>query len=143
LPSIDLLHGALRMPRILIADDEPLQRLLIRESLAGDVSFSFVEAENGRQALKQALVEKPDIVIIDVTMPQLDGFQVCRLFKDDPMLRRLPVILITARCRAEDGVNWPGAGAFTFIQKPFEVHELQEAVYSALKHVSGQAEVWS
>ncbi len=130
------------MPHILIADDEPLQRLLIRESLAGDASFTFVEAENGRQAFRQAYAEKPDIVIIDVTMPQMDGFQVCRLFKDDPILRSLPVILITARCRAEDTAHWQDVGAFSFIRKPFEVHELQEAVYNALKHISGQARVW-
>lgn len=129
------------MHRILIADDEPLQRLLIRECLAGDLNLSFVEAENGRQALKEALAENADVIILDVTMPQIDGFQICRLFKDDPVLRKLPVILITARCRTEDGTNWEAAGAFTFIRKPFEVHELQDAVYGAIKHASGQAAV--
>jgi CheY-like chemotaxis protein len=130
------------MPRILIADDEPLQRLLIRESLAADVTLSFIEAENGRQALKQAYADKPDIIVLDVTMPQMDGFQVCRLFKDDPVLRSIPIILITARCRAEDGQSWEAVGAFTFIRKPFEMHELQDAVSRALRHVSGQARVW-
>ena len=127
------------MPHILIADDEPLQRLLIRESLANDAALTFAEAENGRQTLKLAYAENPDIVILDVTMPQLDGFQVCRLFKDDQVLRLLPVILITARCKAEDMMNWQDAGAFTFIRKPFEVHELQAAVYLALQYVDSQA----
>ncbi len=124
------------MPLILIADDEPLQRLLLRESLAGDAALTFSEAENGRQALKKVVTEKPDVVILDVAMPQMDGFQVCRLLKDDQTLRALPVILITARCQTDDLIDWRDVGAFTFIRKPFEVSQLQEAVYNALKFIS-------
>ena len=129
------------MPRILIADDEPLQRLLLRESLAGDATLTFVEAENGRQALKQVYAEKPDVIVLDVAMPQMDGFQVCRLLKDDQYLRALPVILITARCQEDDMMDWRDVGAFTFIRKPFEVNQLQEAVNRALKLIGGQATV--
>jgi CheY-like chemotaxis protein len=126
------------LPLILIVDDEPLQRMLIRESLANDGSLTFSEAENGRQALKTAHAVKPDVVIVDVSMPQMDGFQVCRLFKDDQNLRAVQIILITARWNAEDLTRWQAAGACTLIRKPFEVADLQTAVRNALIRASQQ-----
>ncbi len=120
------------MPRVLIADDEPFQRILIRETLTEDSEFAFYEAENGAQALEQAHRERPDLIILDIMMPDMDGLQVCRLLKADPRLNTIPVIMVTALNKEEDRVNALDAGADNFLSKPFEAHELQAVVNSAL-----------
>src|SRR5262245_18318420 len=108
------------MPRILIADDDPIQRMLVREVLADDRSLSYVEVEDGMDALTTAQIQRPDLVILDVMMPASDGFQVCRLFKKDPDLRSIPVILLTARYQDDDGKRGREAGADALITKPFD-----------------------
>ena len=120
------------MPRVLIADDEPYQRILIRETLTEDPEFAFSEAENGAQALEQARSEQPDLIILDIMMPDMDGLQVCRLLKSDPRLQAIPVIMVTALNKEEDRVNALDAGADNFLSKPFEADELQSVVNDAL-----------
>jgi CheY-like chemotaxis protein len=115
---------------ILIADDEPYQRLLIRETLAVDPSFRFVEAADGLQALQLARQEHPDIILLDVMMPNLDGLEVCRLLKADPTLQAIPVIMISA---IRDQLAGQEAGCDEFVPKPFEARELQETVYRLLR----------
>src|SRR5262245_34410935 len=120
------------MPRVLIADDEPFQRILIRETLTEDPEFAFFEAENGAQALEKARREQPDLIILDIMMPDMDGLQVCRLLKSDPRLQTIPVIMVTALNKEEDRVNALDAGADNFLSKPFEADELQSVVNDAL-----------
>ncbi len=120
------------MPRVLIADDEPFQRILIRETLANDPSFAFIEAEDGAQALAKARHEAPDLIILDIMMPDMDGLQVCRLLKTDPKLGTIPVIMVTALNKEEDRVNALDAGADNFLSKPFEAGDLHSVVRAAL-----------
>ncbi len=122
------------MPRVLIADDEPFQRILIRETLTEEPEFVFFEAENGAQALEQARREKPDLIILDIMMPDMDGLQVCRLLKADPRLNVIPVVMVTALNKEEDRVNALDAGADDFLSKPFEAEELQAVVERALNN---------
>lgn len=121
------------MPLVLIVDDEMYQRTLIRETLASDESLTFVEAENGRHALQIAPEIRPDVVILDVMMPIVNGFQVCQMLKSDPLLRPVPIILVTAKGSPEDKVTGLDAGADDFIGKPFDETELQARVRSALR----------
>ncbi len=122
------------MPHVLIVDDEPYQRLLIRETLADDHSLTFSEADDGLQALDRAQrLPHPDLVILDVMMPQVDGLGVCRALKADPVLRVVPVILVTALGHVQDKVAGLDAGADDFINKPFDESELQARVRSALR----------
>lgn len=128
------------MPHILIADDEPLQRLLIRETLAEDASLTFIEAINGLQALEQARTVRPELIILDAMMPKMDGFQACKLIKEDPDLRIIPVIMVTALYKAEDRAYGQEAGADGFVSKPFEADDLITAVHNALqqlRHLGG------
>jgi two-component system sensor histidine kinase/response regulator len=121
------------MPHILIVDDELYQRMLIRETLGSDPTFTFGEAEDGTRALEQVRHERFDLVILDVMMPEMDGFEVCRKLKNDPELRTIPVVLVTALGRLQDKVMGLDSGADDFVNKPFEESELQARVRSALR----------
>ncbi len=124
------------MPRILIADDDPIQRMLVREVLADDDSLSYIEVEDGKQALEEAHAQHPDLVILDVIMPTGDGLQVCRQFKNDPALRIIPVIILTARYQDDDGKRGRDAGADALLTKPFDPVELQTLVYGLISQTS-------
>jgi two-component system, sensor histidine kinase and response regulator len=121
------------MPHILIVDDERYQRMLIHETLAGDPTFSFSEAEDGAQALQEAKRHRPDLIILDVMMPKMDGFQVCRTLKADSAYQAVPIILVTALGQLQDKVTGLDSGADDFVNKPFEESELQARVRSALR----------
>ncbi len=121
------------MPTVLIADDEPIVRQLLREILSIDSTLSFVEATNGVAALEIAHTVYPHLIVLDIMMPKMDGLQVCRLLKADPCLREIPVVLITA-------LNAPGsepaayeAGADTFLRKPFDEEKLLTTVNRLLQ----------
>jgi putative two-component system response regulator len=121
------------MFRVLIVDDEVAQRTLIRETLVGNRDLTFIEAENGTEALRQArATPHPDLIILDIMMPKMDGFQVCRILKTDATTRDIPVILVTALGHVEDRLAGRDLGAFDFINKPFEVADLQGVVRRAL-----------
>ncbi len=120
------------MPHILIVDDEPFQRMLIREMLSNNADYLFSEAEDGVQAVARARARHPDLILLDVMMPHMNGFQVCQTLKADPELRGVPIILVTALDKIEDRVNGLDAGADDFINKPFEEEELQTRVREIL-----------
>jgi CheY-like chemotaxis protein len=123
------------MPNVLIADDEPLVRQLVRETLSIDPTLSFLEAANGLVALESARAARPDLIILDIMMPKMDGLQVCRLLKADPALCTVPVILVTAYAMSRNEAAGRDAGADAFVPKPFEEKELLDAVSRALhKH---------
>src|SRR5258707_8086843 len=121
------------MPLILIVDDEMYQRTLIRETLASDPSLEFVEAENGKQGLDEAQLRIPDVILLDVMMPGMNGFEVCAKLKANPRLRSVPIILVTALGQTQDKVSGLDSGADDFVNKPFEELELQARVRSALR----------
>ena len=127
------------MPRILIVDDDPIQRMLVREVLADDHSLTYAEVEDGTEALEQAHTERPDLVILDVMLPSSDGFQICREMKSDPILRSIPVILLTARYQDDDHKRGHEAGADALITKPFDPVELQAVVRKMLGQKSQRA----
>ena len=113
--------------RVLLAEDEPnivesLTFLLRREGFDVDVHF------NGAEALNAALSEPPDVVILDVMLPQLDGFEILRRLRLDERARSLPVIVLTAKGQREDRETALEEGADRFITKPFSNAELVEAV---------------
>ena len=72
------------MPKILIADDEPSLRLLVKATLSSNKSFELIEASDGNEALLKSQTETPDLLLLDVMMPGLSGFEVCERLKNDP-----------------------------------------------------------
>jgi putative two-component system response regulator len=120
------------MPSVLVVDDSAANRELIEACLA-DVECRVRLAGDGPSALAAIKSSAPDLVLLDVQMPGMDGYTVCRRIKANPALRLVPVVMITALDRSEDRVQALESGADDFMSKPVERLELVARVRSALR----------
>ncbi|MDD3030124.1 MAG: PleD family two-component system response regulator [Alphaproteobacteria bacterium] len=118
--------------RVLIVDDTPVNIRLLEAKLARDY-YVISTAENGVEALKKIDEEKPDIVLLDVMMPEMDGFETCRRIKANPETAHIPVIMITALSDVADRVRGLAAGADDFLGKPINDLALMARVRSLLR----------
>jgi two-component system cell cycle response regulator len=105
--------------KIMVVDDLPANVRLLEAKLTADY-YEVICAYDGPTALAMAAAEQPDIILLDVMMPGLDGFQVCRRLKDDPLTRHIPVVLVTALDGRQDRIAGLDAGADEFLTKPVE-----------------------
>ncbi len=105
--------------RILIVDDVP-DNIRVLSSMLVDEGYQISAATNGRQALKLAASCAPDLILLDVMMPEMNGYQACAALKADPLLAAIPVIFITALADVEDETRGLGLGAVDYITKPFK-----------------------
>ena len=117
--------------KILVVDDDATNRELLQEFLVAE-GLEVVTAPDGRSSLEAFARLKPDLVLLDVNMPFLDGFDVCRRLKSNPETRLTPVLLVTALSATEDRVRGIKAGADGFLSKPFDHSELLAHVRSLL-----------
>jgi len=106
------------MRTLLIADDESGIRSLVRMTLQRD-QYQILEAADGEQALALAREHRPDLVLLDVMMPGLSGFEVCRALKDDPATANATVVMLTAKAQDSDRAEGIAAGADDYFTKPF------------------------
>jgi DNA-binding response OmpR family regulator len=109
--------------RILVAEDDPGIRELIRARLT-TAGYDTHTAHNGREALERTRALKPDGVVLDINMPELDGFGVLEALRADEALRRVPVLVLTARHATEDVKRAVSLGAKDFLTKPFNDGQL-------------------
>ncbi len=116
---------------VLIVDDEGRNRKLLRDLLAFH-GYSVCEAENGEQALQIVATTPLDVVLLDVMMPGLDGFEVCRRIKAQPATSQLPVLLVTALDERSDRLRGIAAGADDFLSKPIDLEEINLRVRNAV-----------
>lgn len=118
-------------PTILVADDEPdvLELVGYRLSRSG---FTVVEACDGEEALARALDQVPDLAVLDVMMPKLDGYELTRRLRAADATQRVPVILLTARAQESDIATGFEAGADDYLRKPFNPDELVARVRAVL-----------
>jgi DNA-binding response OmpR family regulator len=112
---------------ILIVDDVAANRETLRELLDAQ-NYRFVEAADGPAALRLAAETPPDLVLLDVMMPGMDGFEVCRRLRRDPPLAEVPVILVTALDDQASRLTGISSGADDFVTKPFNRAELRARV---------------
>jgi CheY-like chemotaxis protein len=113
----------MRKARVLVADDEPNTTELVGLML-GFCGYEVCRAFDGAQALDLARSERPDLVLLDVMMPRMDGCEVSRALKKDPELADIPVILFSSADERE--IRWRAAGADAFLQKPFDLLRLPD-----------------
>jgi putative two-component system response regulator len=118
--------------RVLIVDDEPAN-IAILSRLMTQQGHEVLTAPNGEIAVDTVTRERPDLVLLDVNMPGIDGFEVCRRIKNDWNTRFIPVVLVTALSATEDRTRGADAGADDFLSKPFDVQELRARVKSAIR----------
>ena len=120
---------------ILIADDSQAVRDILQMSLE-TLGYSVLIAEDGERAMERIQSASPDLIIADVMMPKVNGFQICRRVKSDPVTRRTPVILLTARSGQEDVFWGKDCGADEYITKPFRTQDLERAIQRLMQRQS-------
>ena len=118
-------------PRILLADDNADMRQYIKRALSND--YEVATASEGEEALRKIKENPPDLVIADIMMPRVDGFEVLRALRADPTTQMLPVIFLSARAGEEQRIEGLQAGANDYLEKPFTVKELLVRVRSHLQ----------
>jgi len=118
--------------RILIAEDEP-SIVLSLEFLLSEAGHEVFTATTGADALKLAQERKPDLIVLDVMLPVVNGFEVCRTLRADPDLRGTRILMLTARGREQEVARGLALGANAYITKPFGTRELMKVVEDLLK----------
>jgi adenylate cyclase len=119
-------------PTILIVDDEPFNVDLLEQQLE-ELGYRTISAANGKEAVERALAEAPDLILLDVMMPVMDGFAACRVLKEQEQTRLIPVVIMTALGAVEDRVRGIEAGADDFLTKPVDDRELLARVRTAIR----------
>ena len=123
--------SAERRPLVLVADDDPdiLSLVTLRLERSG---YDVVSAGDGEQALATALARTPDLALLDVMMPKLDGYEVTERLRGEESTRYLPIILLTARVQEADIARGIEAGADDYVEKPFSTQDLSKRVQAVL-----------
>ncbi|MCE8422843.1 MAG: response regulator transcription factor [Candidatus Methanoperedens sp.] len=117
--------------KILVADDDDNVINIIRYSI-GD-QFEIFEAANGKEALGMVFARSPDILILDIMMPEMDGYRVCEELKKHDSTKNLPIIILSAKASVDDKVKAMGLGIDDYMIKPFDPRELEARIKMRLK----------
>jgi two-component system alkaline phosphatase synthesis response regulator PhoP len=118
--------------KILIVDDEVDALTALKVALESD-GYNVIEALDGFEGISKAKSETPDVILLDIMMPGMDGFEVCRRLKSDPQLSSIPVIMLTAKGEVDDKVEGLEMGADDYVTKPFNLKELKARIKSVIR----------
>src|SRR5258707_4189161 len=124
--------GRVPVPRVLIADDSPLVLRMIEKMLAA-AGYSVLTARDGLEAIEKAMAEGVDLVILDVMMPRMNGYQACRLLKTEPSTKSVPVVIRTSKDQAGDRYWGLETGADYYITKDSEPQRILDLVRNILR----------
>jgi DNA-binding response OmpR family regulator len=113
--------------KILVVDDEADLVETLRFPLEME-GFNVLVSYNGEDALSQARKENPDLILLDLMLPKLDGYKVCRLLKFDERYKHIPILMLTAKTQEKDKLLGKETGANEYITKPFDIDELMKKV---------------
>ena len=117
--------------RILLVDDEPSIIKMVSKRL-GVEGYEVLVAMDGQEGLDKAQAERPDLVILDLMLPRLNGYEVCARLKEDPAWRKVPVLLFSAKVQPKDEALGKQCGADGYLRKPFQGQELMDRVRALL-----------
>ncbi|HEY6907448.1 MAG TPA: response regulator [Ignavibacteriaceae bacterium] len=120
------------MKKILVIDDLPENVFLLQDRLENE-GYEVITAYEGKSGVNKAISEQPDLILLDIMMPDITGLEVCKKLVNNEETAHIPIILVTAKIEAEDIKEGLEAGAFDYIKKPFNRVELLARVKSALK----------
>jgi len=127
-------------PKILVVDDEPDAVELVDFNLKA-AGFDVTAAEDGQEALKKARATLPDLIVLDLMLPEVDGLEVCKILRRDPATAAIPILMLTAKAAEIDRVLGFELGADDYVTKPFSPRELVLRVRNLLRrHESGEDE---
>jgi DNA-binding response OmpR family regulator len=113
--------------RILIVDDEEDIAFSVARRLTA-AGFETICAEDGVEGLRRAQTERPDLIVLDLMLPKMDGYKVCRLLKFDERFKHIPIIMLTARTQQEDAALGREMGADFYMTKPFDAGALLDKI---------------
>ena len=114
-------------PRILVVDDEPSIVKMVGKRLEVE-GFQVSVAVDGQEGLAKAQSEQPDLIILDLMLPKLNGYEVCTMLKQDVRYQKIPILLFTAKTQDKDEQLGMECGANAYVRKPFRVPELLETI---------------
>ncbi len=117
--------------KVLVVDDE-VNITQILEFSIGAEGFDVITAQNGEEAIEKARREQPDLIILDIMMPKIDGYEACRILKANPLTKNIPVVLLTAKGRDIDKRLGMEVGATDYFVKPFSPNRLVERINQLL-----------
>jgi two-component system cell cycle response regulator DivK len=109
--------------RILVVEDQEDNRQILRD-LLGSVGFEMIEANDGQAALAAAKAHRPDLILMDIQLPVLDGYEATRRLKADPELRKIPIIVVTSYALSGDEGKARAAGCDAYVTKPYSPRQL-------------------
>ena len=118
-------------PRVLIVDDEPSIVKMVGKRLEVE-GFEVHVAMDGQEGLAKAQAESPDLIILDLMLPRLNGYEVCMRLKQDARYQKIPIMLFTAKAQAKDEQLGLECGANAYLRKPFQAKELIETIRALL-----------
>ena len=124
------MKGQVDREKILIVDDEPSVRLLLHSMLYKE--YCVIEASDGEAAIDIALMQKPDLILMDIMMPKIDGYMACYAIKSEPALKEIPVVMLTCIDHELNRKLGQQFGADGYLTKPFRLQELMEVIVQLL-----------
>jgi len=125
-------------PRVMLVDDDAAVRSAVSGALAGE-GYDVDCLGDAEEALRQALAEPPAVVLLDVTMPRLDGWELCEILRRQSQTREVPVLFITGRTDVRDRITAMQVGGTDFISKPFHAKDLRAKVRALVGRDTGGA----
>ena len=129
----------MRRKKILLVDDSSTILMMEKFILRND-PYILITASNGEEAVQKAALEKPDLILLDVVMPRMSGFEACRLLRDNPELKNTPIIMVTTRGEAANVETGWVVGCTDYVTKPINAVELLAKVRSLLGEVTEVAQ---
>ena len=117
--------------KILVVDDEINITQILQFSIGAE-GYEVITAQNGEEAIDKAKREQPDLIILDIMMPRIDGYEACRILKANPLTKNIPVVLLTAKGRDIDKRLGQEVGAIDYIVKPFSPNKLIDRIQKLL-----------